>query len=360
MADAGESPRDTPLVCVIEDDLAVQRLLIRILENEGYRAIGVADGEIGLRVISEHQPDLVLLDLTMPRMDGYEVCRRLRADPRTVALPVIILTAHTTVEEMVAGLDAGADDFVPKPFQQMELLARMRSAFRMRQIVRRMEEAQAIVAALANAVEAKDAKLEGHCRRMAHRAARLAASVGLRDTELEGVAYGALLHDIGKIGMSEQLLNKTGSLTADERTILARHPEIGERICSPLRSARMFTPIIRHHHERWDGRGYPDGLRRDAIPLGARIVAVADAFDAIYMGRPYRPARTLEESHAELRAGMGSQFDPELVPIFLEEVERSEAGFPAVVALPPAAMLDRGFVRLPIETAIAEPSAASG
>ncbi len=344
MVDVATSPGDGALVCVMEPDRAIQGLLTRLLRAEGYRVVTASDGEVGLRVVAEHRPDLILLELGMPRMDGYEVCRRLRADPRTVALPVIILAADSAVEEMVAGLDAGADDFLAKPFQQVELLARMRSAFRMRQVVRRMEEAHSIVAALANAVEAKDDKLDGHCRRMAHRAARLGARGGLRGPELEAVAYGALLHDVGKIGMPQQLLDKKGPLTEDDRTILARHPEIGERICAPLRSARAFGPIIRHHHERWDGAGYPDGVRGEAIPLGARIVAIADAYDAIFMGRPYRPARTLDETYEELRAGSGTQFDPALVPIFLAEVERVEAGLPSSVPLPPAALLDRDHV----------------
>ncbi|MEO7118184.1 MAG: response regulator, partial [Candidatus Limnocylindrales bacterium] len=167
-----------PLVCVVDDDPQIQRLLVRMLEAEGYRVVPAHDGEVGLRIIAEHQPDLVILDLSMPRLDGFEVCRRLRADPQTVALPVIILTAHATIEDMVAGLDAGADDFMTKPFQQMELFARMRSAFRMRNVVRRMEDAHAIVAALANAVEAKELSLRGHGERMAHRATRLAARIG--------------------------------------------------------------------------------------------------------------------------------------------------------------------------------------
>ena len=220
-----------PRVAVIEDDAAVRRVLGRILEDAGYGVIAVADGENGLRAVAEHQPDLLILDLTLPRIDGLEICRRLRADPHTVTLPIIVLTAHTSTSDMVASLDAGADDFVTKPFQQVELLARLRSAFRTRDVIRRMEQAHDIVVALANAVEAKDLGLKDHCRYLAYRSARLAAYVGLRDGELEGVAYGALLHDIGKIGIAEHVLHKPGPLTDEEFRIMREHPEIGERIC---------------------------------------------------------------------------------------------------------------------------------
>ena len=339
MQDTAHRGSTRPRVAVIEDDAAVRRVLSRILEDAGYGVIAMADGEAGLRAVGEHQPDMLILDLTLPRMDGLEVCRRLRSDPRIVALPIIVLTAHTSTSDMVAALDAGADDFVTKPFQQVELLARLRSSFRTREVIRRMEQAHDIVVALANAVEAKDLGLKDHCRYLAYRSARLAAYVGLRDGELEGVAYGALLHDIGKIGISEHVLHKPGPLTDEEFSIMREHPEIGERICDPLRMSRDFTPIIRHHHERWDGTGYPDGLRGEHIPLGARIVALADAFDAIVRGRPYRAARSVEEAFDELRRHAGKQFDPDLVPLFIEESDRLEAGVAPTVELPPAALL---------------------
>lgn len=328
-----------PRVAVIEDDAAVRRVLSRILEDAGYAVLAMPDGESGLRTVTEHLPDMLILDLTLPRVDGLEICRRLRADPRTVTLPIIVLTAHTSTSDMVAALDAGADDFVTKPFQQVELLARLRSSFRTREVIRRMEQAHDIVVALANAVEAKDLGLKDHCRYLAYRSARLAAYVGLREGELEGVAYGALLHDIGKIGISEHVLHKPGPLTDEEFSVMREHPEIGERICDPLRMSRDFTPIIRHHHERWDGTGYPDGLKGEGIPLGARIVALADAFDAIVRGRPYRAARTTEEAYDELRKHSGTQFDPGLVPLFIEETDRDGAGVAPSVELPRVALL---------------------
>ena len=347
MRDAARSALVGPRVAVIEDDTAVRRLLTRTLETAGYRVIAVADGENGLRVVHEHQPDFVLLELDLPGIDGLEVCRRLRADVRTALMPVIVLTSRAQVQDMVAALDAGADDFVAKPFHEAELLARLRSADRTRRVVVRMEQAHAIVVALSNTVEAKDLELREHCRHMAYRSARLGAYVGLRGHELEGVAYGALLHDIGKIAMPDLLLNKTGPLTEPEFERMRAHPEIGERICDPLRLSREFAPIIRHHHERWDGLGYPDGLKGERIPLGARIVALADAYDAMLRGRPYRAPVTHEIAVEELRRCAGSQFDPGLVPLFIDETERVESGVAPAAELPAAALLGRDIAIAP-------------
>jgi putative two-component system response regulator len=342
MPDAGHSAAagEQPLVLVIEDEPTMRGLLTRVLEREGYDALGIGNGEMGMRAIVEYAPQMVLLDLSLPGIDGFEICRRLRADPLTATLPVIVITAHTSMEDMVAALDAGADDFLTKPVQQIELLARIRSAMRLRRAITSLERATQIVAALANAVEAKDVGLVHHCRWLAHHAARVGANVGLRGEELEAVAYGALLHDVGKIGVPEHLLRKEGPLSDDEWTLMRRHPEIGERICRPLHASLTFAPIIRHHHERFGGNGYPDGLRGDKIPLGARIVSVADAYEAMVHGRPYQPAQAHERARDELLRLRGAQFDPELVPIFLDELERDTQGVPPLVTLPQIAVLE--------------------
>src|SRR5688572_4869737 len=303
------------LVLVVEDDEGQRVLLSGVLQREGYRVVAVGDGEAGLRAIARHNPQIVLLDLNLPGIDGYELCRRVRADPERATLPVIVLSANTSVRDMVDALDAGADDFISKPFQQAELMARLRSAIRLRRAITSLERATQIVAALSNAVEAKDSRLLHHCRWLAYHAARVGAEVGLRGEELEAIAYGALLHDVGKIGVPGHLLRKEGPLSEDEWKLMRRHPEIGERICRPLTASRAFAPIIRHHHERFDGTGYPDRLRADAIPLGARIVAIADAYEAIAHGRPYQPARPHGAATDELTRLRGRQFDPELVPI---------------------------------------------
>jgi putative two-component system response regulator len=314
----------TPTVLVVEDDPANRVLLIALLERAGYRAVTASDGPSGLAAAFEVAPDLVLLDVGLPGMDGLEICRRLRADPRTVTLPVVLLTGRTSVDDVVAGLDAGADDFLAKPFHEAELLARLRSARRLALVMAEMESAQGVVAALANAVEAKDSMTEHHCQRLAGLAHLLATAADLDPVSIKGIVFGALLHDIGKIGVSDRILKKPGALTEDEWIEMRRHPIIGEQICRPLASSREFAPIVRHHHERWDGAGYPDRLQGRDIPIGARIVGLVDSFDAIIHERPYQESRTPEDALGEIGAEAGRQFDPDLVERFSTVVARSD------------------------------------
>jgi putative two-component system response regulator len=333
----------SPRILVVEDDLSIRVLLTALLEREGFDVVIATDGVAGLAAVEAHDPDVVLLDVGLPRLDGLEVTRRLRANRATRALPVILLTARVSIDDMVAGLDAGADDFIAKPFQRPELLARVRSGLRMRRAVLGMETAQAVVTALANAVEAKDLVTEQHCERLAVVAARLCERLGLGVDEREAITYGALLHDVGKIGVPESLLSKPGPLNEDEWVVLRRHPEIGERICRPLGLSYSFAPIVRHHHERWDGSGYPDGLRGEAIPIGARIVALGDAFDAMTHDRPYRGA--FSEAHAvdELRRQSARQFDAGLIEPFIASLD--DVGAAVVPAFGGLSIVDAPFGR---------------
>jgi len=309
-----------PRVLVVEDDAANRALLTTLLTRSGYEAVAVADGRDGLRAAVEEAPSLVLLDVELPGIDGLDVCRALRSDPRTVTLPVILLTGRSSLEDVVAGLDAGADDFLAKPYHQAELMARVRSVLRLAAAMAELDGANGVIAALANAVEAKDSLTEQHCQRLASLANRVGLSLGLEASTLRAITFGALLHDIGKIGINDAILTKPAPLTGTEWIEMRRHPIIGERICEPLAMSHLFSPIIRNHHERWDGGGYPDGLRGEGIPIGARIVGVVDAFDAMVHTRPYRAARSTEQAVTELRREAGRQFDPELIPIFLSIV----------------------------------------
>lgn len=315
-----------PTILVVEDDPASRVLMTRVLEGSGYRVQTAESGEQALAAMDGNaSPDLVVLDIGLPGMDGVEVCARLRADAANATLPIIMLTARVQLDDIVTGLEAGADDYLAKPFHQPELLARIRSALRLRRALVRMESAHAVVAALANAVEAKDPATEHHCQRLAMLSARLTSRLRLDHDEAERITYGALLHDVGKIGVPEAILTKPGPLDDDEWELMCRHPEIGERICRPLSDASGFHLIIRHHHERWDGGGYPDRLRDEAIPLGARIVSLADAFDAMTHDRPYREARSTTQALEEIAAEAGRQFDPELAREFVDMIGAEEA-----------------------------------
>jgi putative two-component system response regulator len=328
------SPASRPRVLIVEDDSANRALLTQILRHGGYDSTAVGDGRDGLRAARDEAFDLVLLDVELPGMNGLEVCRALRSDPRTVALPIILLTGRSGVDDVVAGLDAGADDFLGKPYSRAELMARMRSVLRLASAMAEVEGAHGVISALANAVEAKDALTEQHCERLSTLANQLGVAIGLTDAELRPLIFGAMLHDIGKIGVRDAILNKPGPLTPGEWAEMRRHPLIGERICEPLTSSRAFAPVIRHHHERWDGHGYPDRLRGEAIPIGARIVGLADAFDAIVHERPYRAARSVEEALDELRAQAGRQFDPALVTAFVPLIDAPPRAIAEPVGLP--------------------------
>jgi putative two-component system response regulator len=323
------------LVLVAEDDVANRALLARLLDRAGYRTITVGDGRDAVRAATDERPELVLLDIGLPGLNGLEVCRHLRGDPRTVALPIILVTGQTSSRDVVAGLDAGADDFVRKPYDQAELMARVRSVLRLARVTAEMVGAHGVIAALANAVEAKDSTTELHCQRLAGLAHQLGMEAGIDPGGLKGLVFGALLHDIGKIGVSDAILTKAGPLSRQEWAEMRLHPLIGERICEPLATASQFAPIVRHHHERWDGAGYPDGLRGVQIPLGARIVGLVDAYDAIIHDRPYRPARSIDAALAEIRKESGRQFDPGLIELFVPIIERDSAaeGSEGVVAL---------------------------
>jgi putative two-component system response regulator len=304
-------------VLVVDDDPAIGLLLGQLLEHEGYRIARAADGREALARAAEFQPDLVLLDLDLPQLGGYEVCRRLKQDPATRLLPVLILTGQSSSEARVRAWDLGADDFLTKPFQPVDVRARCRSLLRLKGLVDELDSAQAVVFAFARAVEAKSPYTQGHAARVTTYALALAELVGVSAPDREVLRKGAVLHDIGKIWVPDAILNKPGPLNAEEFELVKQHPLQGVRIVEPLRSIRDAIPLIRWHHERPDGRGYPDGLAGEAIPLLVRILSVADVYDALASARPYRPAMDHADCLVELRRmATGGGLDLELVHSF--------------------------------------------
>jgi putative two-component system response regulator len=304
-------------ILVVEDNPHHAELLDDCLLPMGYQLLHAYDGEEALRCVEEDHPDLIILDLALPRVNGYEVCRRVKDNEATNLLPVIMVTASAQREVKLKGLEAGADDFIAKPFDRVELLTRIASLLRVKHLTDELERVKNVLFSLVLALEAKDIYTKGHSERVAEWAVRLSRWKGLPQAEQRVAQAAGLLHDIGKMGISEAILLKPGPLTPEEFDQVRAHAVEGERICQPLQFARTLLPAIRHHHERWDGTGYPDRLKGQAIPEEARILAVADAYDAMTSNRPYRPAMSHDEALSNLLRGIGKQWDPDLVEGFI-------------------------------------------
>jgi cyclic di-GMP phosphodiesterase len=296
-------PRDRrPLILVVDDDAANLELLTRMLTRADYRVETASDGEEGLAALAAHPPDVVVLDVQMPRLNGFEVCRRIKHHPATRLIPVVLVTGLHERPHRLEGIDAGADDFLSKPFDRAELRARIGSLIRLKRYTDELDSAESVILSLALTIEARDVNTKGHCERLARYATSLGTALGLSDDDLAALHRGGYLHDVGKIGIPDALLLKTTALTSAEYEVMKTHTTIGERLCGSLRALQPVREIIRHHHERLDGSGYPDHLRGDAVPLLAQIIGVVDVFDAVTSDRPYRPALTPEAACAELLA----------------------------------------------------------
>jgi putative two-component system response regulator len=283
-------------ILIADDDDISARFLKRFLTREGHHVSIVTTAEEVLSACASDPPDLVVLDLVAPRGHGFDVCRQLKEQPRTRFIPVVIVTSQTDRHERLAGIDAGADDFVSKPFDAMELHARIQSLVKLKRYTDELESAEAVILGLGATIEARDPTTQGHCERLASYATSLGRSLGLDDTDLGALERGGFLHDIGKIAVPDAVLLKDGKLDPSESRVMREHPVVGDALCSGLRSLNNVRPIVRHHHERLDGSGYPDGLRSTAVPLLAQIVGIVDVFDALTSERPYHHARPRDEA----------------------------------------------------------------
>jgi len=317
--------RRIPIVLVVDDGPANRELIRACLGGVDCEVRLAEDGLAALRAIKASPPDLVLLDVQMPGMDGYEVCKHIKGGPKGSLLPVVMITALDQTRDRIKALDAGADDYMSKPVDRVELVARVRSALRLKRVYDSMDSAEQVIYSLAAAVEAKDPYTEAHTQRVAESARRIGARMGLSAEEQETLYRGGIIHDIGKIGIPDAILLKPGELDSEEQIKMHLHPVIGESIVAPLKSSADLRPMIRHHHERYDGTGYPDRLASDEIPLLARIVSVCDAYDALINDRPYRERLSQDEAFAILQSGAGRQWDPQIVKLVVDEARRETA-----------------------------------
>jgi putative two-component system response regulator len=285
-----------PRILVVDDHPSSRMTAVALLSVEGYDVVEAESGFAALAQIYQANPDLILLDVLMPGLDGYEVCRRLKQDEQTRLTPVVFITALDDRRSRLRGIEAGADDFLTKPFDQLELSARVKSLVRQKRLNEDLDHAEKVLFSIAKTVESRDPNTGDHCERLVAQGKAFGEFLGLTRSQVRDLMWGGYLHDIGKVGIPDAVLLKKGRLTSEEFQVMKQHVLIGEKICQPLRTMRGVLPIIRHHHERWDGSGYPDNLQGDSIPFLAQVFQVIDIYDALTSERPYKKAFSPEEA----------------------------------------------------------------
>jgi putative two-component system response regulator len=308
-----------PKILVVDDHPSSRATAVALLSVEGYQVEEADSGQAALSCVMDTNPDLILLDVMMPGMDGFEVCRRLKQDEQTRLIPIIFITALDDRRGRLKGIEAGGDDFLTKPFDQLELSARVKSLIRQKRLNEDLDHAEQVLFSIARTVESRDPNTGDHCERLSLRGKAFGEFLGLSRTEIRDLVWGGYLHDIGKVGIPDAVLLKRGKLTADEWETMKQHVLIGEKICQPLRTMRGVVPLIRHHHERWDGSGYPDGLVHDEIPFLAQVFQVLDIYDALTSERPYKRAFPADEALEILAQETEKGWrNPDLVKQFME------------------------------------------
>ena len=321
-------------ILIVDDEDAGRETLQSILEGEGYQFQVAENGPQAIEKAKKFLPDVILLDIMMPGMTGLEVCQRIRSDPEIAEIPIVMLTALDDHDSLLTALKAGADDFISKPFDRYELRARLLGITRLNRYRKLMQERtklqeanaqllaayEATIETLSHVMDLRDRETEGHSRRVAELTAKLAQVSGMSDEEITHLRRGALLHDIGKIGIPDSILHKPDRLTDEEWVIMRRHPQFAYNMLYPIEYLRPALEIPYNHHEKWDGTGYPRGLKGRNIPLAARLFAIIDVWDALISDRPYRPAWSQQEAHAYIRDQAGWHFEPQIVDLFFKVI----------------------------------------
>ncbi len=323
----------TGTILVADDQPSNRELLEEFLSAQGFKVITVEDGAAALRQLVTSQIDLVLLDVMMPMLNGFAVCEKIKSSPETDLIPVVLITAFSDRDNRLQGIKSGADDFLTRPVDQTELLARVRSLLKLKFRTDELERAESVLFTLARSIEGKDPYTHGHCERLANYSASLGEHLGLPKEEITALERAGIVHDVGKIAVPDAILLKPGRLTEDEWAVIRQHPTVGERICAPLKSFRLVLPIIRHHHEKFDGSGYPDGLRAETIPVSARILQIVDVFDALTTERPYKKALSISDAMQTMREEVGKGWwDPAIFSEFEQLIARDTTGFAKAAA----------------------------
>lgn len=315
-------------ILVVDDDEQVRYLLRYLLSHDGYLVEDASSGAEALEKVAATSPEVVLLDLNLSGRTSHDVIETLRDDPRTRFVPIVMITGGGTRRDKLDAINAGITDFLTKPFDGEELLARIRTLVRLKRFTDVFEEAREVIIALAAAIDQRDPYTAGHSERVSYYAEMLGAAVGLSSEEREILRYGGLFHDIGKIAIRDDVLLKPGKLTPEEYREIQRHPVAGRDLLKNMRTLESAMPVVYHHHERYDGSGYPEGLKGESIPLLARVASIADVYDALTTKRPYREALTraqaLDLMQEECKKGW---HDPTLFGLFLGLIETRPEGF---------------------------------
>ena len=313
----------TGTILVADDQAANRELLDELLTTQGFRVVTVPDGAAAVEELTRTQVDLVLLDVMMPHLNGFEVCQKIKSNPETYLIPIVLVTALSDKKDRIEGIEAGADDFLTRPVDRVELLARVGSLLKLKHRTDELERAEAVLFTLAESIEGKDPYTHGHCERLSDYSARLGEHLGLAQDQIVALRRAGMVHDVGKVAVPDAILLKPGKLSEQEWKLMREHPVVGERICAPLKSFRLVLPIIRHHHEKLDGSGYPDGLRGDAIPITARILQIVDVYDALTTERPYKRAFAITDALQTMKEEVAKGWwDPHIFEQF-EQLMRS-------------------------------------